>query len=291
MKVKVRKESMKKHSYLLKPPSIPPYQGSKRNRCCFFESLCKIFVCTVYLFLLCISFAKLVKVSSIVVYADETGIEIDTGSERRDRKLIFNIFKPTLIFQLNKYGLLPLLGYGAMIFTGYYIVVILVTIGKTAIEYVTDDSSEIKDAMKTSTEIFQAVVYTFVFLILYALISIFLGVGNMFKWPSKLSQCNGEILFRAEYRAEVFSSELMGGEYLTYCCKSFGGTVGFDPDRSSEQNITDLQIERGDGEIHGIGVGKDNGGWLFIGNTTGRTRPFSNPPDITNPQGCEYYPE
>lgn len=255
------------------------------------EKLKKIFV-VLSILVICLVGLSIFR-KSVFVYANDTGtgIEIDTETDDKDKKLVLHFLQPTLILQLNRYGLLPLLGYVAIIFTGYFVLVILITIVKTAMQFVSDESAEMKDAMKSSLEIYQAIGYTTSFLILYALISIFLGVGNMFKWPSKLAQCNGEILFRAEYRAEVFNSDLMRKEHLTYCCKSFGSNAGFDMTKSSEQNMENRIRTESEIGYDGVGVGKTTGGWLFIGNLQGENRPFSEPPEITEPEGCVYYPD
>lgn len=224
------------------------------------------------------------------VYAQEDGVSIPSGEEGNSRDIFLHIFPPTTIADLKKYGVLRFLGYIAVIIIGVLLIQTIFVIIKTAMEFVQDESKDLKDALKSSQTLWQGLIWAFAAFFAYAGISIFVGTGNMFQWVSKLYQCNTEILFRAEYRAAVVNPDLFKDEVMIYCCSNLERTsIPEEGEGEGKLNLASWYAYTDMRNIEGVGVGsKEKGGWLFIADPNGKG-PNVIPFDVKDAQGCEEF--
>ncbi len=218
--------------------------------------------------------------SSTITPKPDEGVVIDFGGD--DNKFIFPIFEPTFVTDLRKYGVLRFASYILVLSIAWFMIYTAFNLVRYAYKFLQKESDDMTEGMRGAEGTIRAVGYTLAMLFAYILISTYLGMGNLFKWPLKLSQCgDGTFLFRAEYSAQLVNPDIFEDETMIYCCKSFSSVLSSDE--------TEKAIDIGGAVGNAAVVGDpEKGGWLFISDPNGE---YQNtlPANIGGAEGCEKF--
>ncbi len=180
------------------------------------------------------------------------------------------------IANISKYGPIPLL---VTIITYAFFLLFMYAVymvARSSYKYISSagDASAIQEAEKSMVSIFTGLGLGFLMFSFYVIVSLWIGIGNIFNWPANFSVCGdpGIFLARGKIKAgqegpEVFDTS--EGEMIhSYCCNSFSGVSGGVGNEG-------FSIVGDNAALVGT---DENGGWYFErGN-------IAEPPD--SPNGC-----
>lgn len=195
-------------------------------------------------------------------------------------------FIPTAITDLVKYGPFRILSFFGIIFIGWLTILIIWTLFKTGVNFAQGDKSDVEEGLKASKNLILGFFWFFASFFIFIVISLFIGTGNVMRWPTRLSTCGeyGTLLFRAEFKAneldtdnEIFDEET---GYSIYCCEF----LKFLPEDESEEDIRTSEKILLQRDYIGVGH-KGFGGWLFIKGDRNSTK---NANVVVNNE-CEYF--
>lgn len=195
------------------------------------------------------------------IYADDdTTVGVAKGFD-------FNWFKIGTPIDLKNFGVLNFLGYLAAFLIFWMALYTMWLVVKVSWLYLKSrgDTGLVEQATETGRELMKGMLITFLWIGLYTLFSLFLGVGNMFRWGEALTQCgDGTPYFQAEYNARQILKEnglsfndTLPNRVVSYCCEIPVLLQTVDVERGysispDENNIKILVNKAGDGS-----------GWLF----------------------------
>ncbi len=194
---------------------------------------------------------------------------------------------------LKNFGVLNFLGYLAAFLIFWMAIYTMWLVIKVSWLYLKSrgDTGLVEQATETGRELFKGILIAFLWMGIYALFSVFLGVGNMFRWGEALTQCgDGTPYFQAEYNARQVLKENglsfvddNNTKLYSFCCDrrptlnlvGYTIPVSFDKtiyDESDPDIIYAAFTKVYDLVFLTINQDKNGGGWYFI-NTTNLNLP------------------
>ncbi len=242
-----------------------------------------------------LSFATLLTLFSFATrVAAQVNIDVPDGKT----KIEIDYFKPSAFTDLMKFGALGFVGYIAIFLVGFMFIYITVQIAISAGKIIQSqgDSGKLEEGVSEIQKFMRGVLIAMLFLLAFVAVGIFMGSGNIMKWPSKLGQCGGGgVLFNAEYDASLKNEKIYEKETQVLCCRNFesldfgdentvlvspvGGIRGFSKDGPSA------------GNPFAIVVGTEtDGGWMFIlPSATGESRDLQSTQSDQEKYVCSIY--
>lgn len=159
---------------------------------------------------------------------------------------------------LKNFGVLSVAGYLAAFVVSWMAIYTMWLVFKIAWTYLQSrgDSGAVEKATETSRELIKGLLVIFMWMAIYAGFSIFMGVGNMFRWGEALTQCgDGTPYFQAEYNARqqlrekglAFADE-PPYRVVSYCCTD----ISRFNDNYDAANLRKI-----------VNVGENGSGWYF----------------------------
>lgn len=124
--------------------------------------------------------------------------------------LSFKWFEGSTQIDLLHYGALRVLAYIASFLIMWMVLYTMWIVIKVSWMYLQSrgDSGAVEKASETARELIKGILVTFLWMAIYAGFSMFMGVGNIFRWPEALTQCgDGTPYFQAEYNIRQFLKE------------------------------------------------------------------------------------